>query len=146
VLCPAKVVQAAFDLCRPKERKGRLFMRVARFFKTRMGLVPEGMEGLPRCWLVALPAILAHVLARPPATPPCRIDAVACHEGMLLLRFVQEPLPLEGGVALGDCMRVTVNASVYPSIWRPLSRRHYWAIRRTHPELHTALAGQDIDV
>ncbi|MGA2661168.1 MAG: TraM recognition domain-containing protein, partial [Verrucomicrobiota bacterium] len=34
VLCSAEVVQAAFDLCRPKERKGRLFMRVARFFKT----------------------------------------------------------------------------------------------------------------
>jgi energy-coupling factor transporter ATP-binding protein EcfA2 len=146
VVCPPEVVPAAFDLCRPKERKGRLIARVARFFRTRTGLAPAGLETLPRCWLTALPAVLSSFLARRAAEPPWRIDALACREGMLLVRFAQEPARLESGMAREDRIRVAINASLYPTVWRPLLRRHFAAIWRTRPELHTALAGPGIDV
>jgi hypothetical protein len=65
-VCPSEVVQAAFDLCRPKERKGRLLARVARFFRTRTDSVPAGLENLPRCWL----AVLSCFSRRRPTEPP----------------------------------------------------------------------------
>ncbi len=77
VVCLPEAVQAAFDLCRPKERKGRLLARAARFFRTRTGLVPAGLESLPRCWLAALPAVLSGFWVRWPAEPPCPIGALA---------------------------------------------------------------------
>jgi len=139
VVCLPEAVQAAFDLCRPQERKGRLLARVVRFFRTRTGLVPAGLESLPRCWLAALPAVLSGFWVRWPAEPPCPIGALACREGMLLLRFAQEPACPEDGIALGDRIRVAINASLYPTVWRPLLRRHRAAIWRTRPELHAAL-------
>ena len=65
---------------------------------------------------------------------------------MLLVRFAQEPACPEGGMALWDRIRVAINASLYPTVWRPLLRRHHAAIWRTHPDLHAALAGPGMDL
>jgi hypothetical protein len=45
-----------------------------------------------------------------------------------------------------DGIRLVVNRSVYPNLWRPLLRRHQHALWQAHPELRAALAGQEIEV
>ena len=87
-------------------------------------MVPEGLETLPAAWLAALPGILWSK-AKPHWTHlPYFIDRIALVDGLILLGFAQEQASKAGEVSRWDELRIAVNAGIYPSIWRPLSRRH----------------------
>jgi len=77
---------------------------------------------------------------------PFFINRVACQDGVLLLGFAQEQHPATSNGTALDGIRLAVNRSVYPNLWRPLLRRHQHALWQAHPELRAALAGQDIEV
>jgi hypothetical protein len=77
---------------------------------------------------------------------PFFINRVACQDGVLLLGFAQEQHPAAPNATALDGIRLAVNRSVYPNLWRPLLRRHQHALWQAHPELRAALAGQDMEV
>ena len=67
-------------------------------------------------------------------------------EGLLLLEFAQE-LPEPGDrFTSWDRLRILVNAGIYPSRWRSLSRWHEVKLRQLHPELRLVpnVPGQDL--
>jgi hypothetical protein len=90
---------------------------------------------LPECWLAALPGILWGVRKPHWTKLPFFIDHVAVKEGALLLSFAQEQPNPDGRVTAWDRIRVAVNAGLYPSRWRPLSRRDYFRLIRQRPDL-----------
>lgn len=135
---PAAVVKAC-TLRRRKRRKA--LRRVSAFFLSKACLVPEGLNTLPDCWLVALPGILWS-LRKPHWTKlPFFISRVAVVDGALALEFAQEQRESTDRVTAWDKVRIALNARLYPSRWRPLSRWHRAQLRQLHPELLPAQPG-----
>ena len=141
-----EVVQAACRLCQPRQKPGTLMKKVRAFFRNKACIVPEGLGKLPACWLAALPGILWALRKPQWKHLPFFIDRVACQDGVLLLGFAQEQHPATPNATALDGIRLVVNRSVYPNLWRPLLRRHQHALWQAHPELRAALAGQDFEV
>ena len=63
------------------------------------------------------------------------IDRVGVEDGLLLLGFAQEQPHADGRLSAWDQVRLAVNASLYPSLWRPLKPRHHQQLLQAHPEL-----------
>ena len=136
IFCP-HVVTVAAEICRP--RRGDALVRAIEFFHSKACQVPDGLNQLPECWLAALPGILWG-LRKPDWTHlPFSIDRVAIQEGVLLISFAQEQPNPEQRLTTWDKIRVAVNAGLYPSRWRPLSRRHALALCRAWPDLRPTL-------
>lgn len=120
---PPEVVTQAIKLSRRRNQKRRL-NEVAAFFRSEAAMAPAGLDTLAMCWLAALPGILRK-LKKPHWTHlSFLIDRVAVKDGLLLLHFAQEQPNPEGRLTAWDRIRIAVNASLYPSAWRPLSPRH----------------------
>jgi energy-coupling factor transporter ATP-binding protein EcfA2 len=112
------------------------------FFRTHACMVPAGLEELPECWLAALPGILLKTKKPAWSHLPYFIDRIQFQDGRLLLHFAQE-LPHSGPrMTAWDRIRIAVNSGLYPSPWRPLSRRHSRRLFQLHPELRPALVPQ----
>ena len=127
-LWQAEVIMQALNAGRRRNRKKQL-EKVTTFFRSEAAMVPAGLDTLPICWLVALPGILRK-LKKPHWTHlPFFIDRVAVENGMLLLHFAQEQPHPEGRLTSWDRIRITINASLYPSAWRPLSLRQWHRLR-----------------
>ncbi|HYG35214.1 MAG TPA: type IV secretory system conjugative DNA transfer family protein, partial [Clostridia bacterium] len=137
ICCPPEIMSAAMELCSP--RRDDLLAQATAFFRRKACLVPEGLSALPGCWLAALPHILWS-LRRPHWTHlPFFIGRVAVSQGVLLLEFRQEQPTVEDRVTAWDRIRIATNASLYPSLWRPLARKHHIELRRRRPDLRPAL-------
>ena len=64
------------------------------------------------------------------------ISEMASTDGVLQIRFAQEASRRADGPITGyDQVRIAVNAALYPSLWRPLTRRHEHLIRPRRPSL-----------
>ena len=60
-----------------------------------------------------------------------------------MVSFTQEEQPDLNCITRWDDIRLVLNLSVYPSIWRPLRRRHFVEMWAKQPDLRPALrAGQ----
>jgi len=118
-----ETLQAVFAL--DANMHSQFLTRAREFFLAADGSVPDGLETLPASWLAGLPGILGAMREPAWAQAPCRIQGVVCSDGVLLLRFAQEPAPAnDGRVTRWDQIRLIVNRGLYPSRWRPLLRRH----------------------
>jgi hypothetical protein len=137
-----EVVMAAAGLCRPKDANSIPLREAQAFFAQKAAMVPKGLETLPPCWLTALPRILWR-LRRPHWTLlPFMIDAVAESEGVLILSFAQEEhVSTPNSISAWDEVRLALNRSLYPSVWRMLKRDHYAHLRAERPDLRSALEG-----
>jgi hypothetical protein len=116
-----------------RERK-QLLAATKTFFRSKCAMIPEGLGGLPAPWLRALPRILWAT--RKPHWPllPYMLKEVRFDQGMLLLHFVQET-PLESNrLSSWDRLRIIVNRSLYPNVWRPLHRRHLLRLPGIQPQ------------
>ena len=60
-------------------------------------------------------------------------------DGVLLISFAQEQPNPEQRQTTWDKIRVAVNAGLYPSRWRHLSRRHVLKVCREWPDLRPTL-------
>lgn len=100
-------------------------LRAREFFRARAVLVPEGLERIPSPWLVALPGILWSA-RRPGWTHlPYMMNRVEVVNGLLLMQFAQEADSSFGRrITSFDRLRIRVNASVYPHLYRPLKPEH----------------------
>jgi hypothetical protein len=131
------VVAAAAAVWSP--RRGNALERATEFFRSRACGVPDGLNELPECWIAALPGILWR-LRKPSWTHlPFFMDRLAIKDGVLLISFAQEQPNPEQRLTTCDNIRVAVNASLYPSRWRPLTRRHVLALCRAWPDLRPTL-------
>lgn len=103
----------------------RALKQATKLFRRRAIIVPKGLDSLPIDWLKALPHILWSLRKPHWDVLPFRMCEVCAVDGMLQLRFAQEPLRyiLDEHVGGFDRIRIAVNAALYPSRWRPLKRR-----------------------
>jgi hypothetical protein len=141
----AEMVLAAAKLGRRRNRKS-LLKQAQTFFLHQAAMVPAGLENLPNSWLAALPKILWATRKPGWTRLPYFIDQVGLERGVLLLRFVQEQPNSEGRLTAWDRLRIFVNAGVYPSLWRPLHRRHQIRLRQEFPELRVPLDAPDREI
>ena len=131
------IVTVAAEICRP--RRDDALERAIEFFHSKACQVPDGLNQLPECWLAALPGILWG-LRKPDWTQlPFSIDRVAIQDGVLLISFAREQPNPEQRQTTWDKIRVAVNAGLYPSRWRHLSRRHVLKVGREWPDLRPTL-------
>ena len=132
------VVAAAMEVWRPR-RSDSLERAIKFFYAKACQKPPDGLNQLPECWLAALPGILWG-LRKPWWTHlPFFINRLAVRDGVLLVSFVQEQPNPGKRFTIWDGIRVAVNASLYPSRYRSLSRRHVLALCRAWPDLRPAL-------
>jgi hypothetical protein len=104
-----------------------------RLFRENEGKPPPGLKTLPACWLRGLPALL-KLNARQDFYDLKEVD------GCLLIQFSKEmgwppkvlTIPQSNLLAL-------LNWNLYPSLWRPLKRRHWQLLYATRPELRPQL-------
>jgi hypothetical protein len=141
-----EVVMAVTELCQPQDPTGTLFSEVEVFFRGKACMIPQGLETLPRCWLRAIPKILWS-LRRPHWTRlPYMIKSLSCTNGILLVCFAQEQQPRSKRITRWDNIRIALNLSLYPSRWRPLSRRHFAELWLKRPDLRSALQSSQPEV
>jgi hypothetical protein len=116
-------------------RRNLILEETTSFFRCRGCMVPKGLETLPTSWLKALPGALWS-LRKPHWTHlPFMICELAVADGLLLVRFAQEPLRRpEGAVNSYDHVRISLNAALFPSRFRPLKRRHGQQVRLRNPD------------
>jgi hypothetical protein len=129
VITPPRIWEAALPLCAPCGAREQIIARAAGAFRRFMVAEPVGLTLLPLSSLAGLPGILRR-LARPfrGSEIPCFPAGVAVKHGMLEIEFHQDaqlPPPLAGSRSLRLELRKALNLAVYPSIWRPLKRRHH---------------------
>ncbi len=97
-------------------------------------MIPRNLGTLPTPWLKGLPGILRSQRKEHWTLLPYMISELASGHGVLQIRFAQESSRRADGPITGfDQVRIAVNAALYPSLWRPLTRRHERLIRLRPP-------------
>jgi hypothetical protein len=118
--------QSALKLFSHCKGRGEALNAATEFFRSRAVMVPTGLAELPLPWLKALSGIL-WALRQPHWTHlPYMIGEVFIDDGLLQLRFAQEPLrdADDHDIDAFDKVRLFLNTGLYPSCYRPLHRRH----------------------
>lgn len=133
------IVEAIFPLIDSDEPRQQLLNESRNALRSRMVLLPKGLECLPSCWVKALPGIWSHLCQMNPRWAGTALSAVAYEHGVLRLASAQEQNIRLNQVSVYDQMRIEINSRLYPSIWRPLKRCHELAIWKYHPELRKDL-------
>ena len=129
----------AFELARPKIKRVDLLSEVRTFFQIKACRVPEGLDGLPSCWLRALPDLLWATRRPHWKHLPYMISLVSMEQGVLCLAFAQEDPSQEDRLTRWDALRIHLNQKLAPNLWQPLSRRMEWAIWLRWSELRSEL-------
>ena len=135
-----EVILAAANLCRPKESSSQVMKTARRFFREKGGVVPHGLGTLPLSWLAGLPHIISGLSRlHGGGHLPFAIEVVGFAQGALLLGFAEEHSRYGDQATLWNKVRLRVNRAIYPSLWRPIKRRHFLALWIGRPELRSAL-------
>lgn len=136
----------ALHLCAEGTNRDNALASASDFFRSRAVLVPKGLETLPTVWLLGLPGILWSTRRPEWIHLPYMIRQVEVADGLLQLRFAQEAMTRSGEerTTAWDRLRLLVNASLYPSRWRPLKPEHERIIRVRWPELNPVCDGPDV--
>jgi hypothetical protein len=129
--------RAALVLCSEESHHRRVLAETKEFFLIKRALVPRGLERLPTAWLKALPHILWSLRQAPWTHLPFMINETNGADGLLQVRFEQESqCPAETDrVTVWDWIRLKLNASLYPSRWRPLNSKHQRYLKVRRPDL-----------
>lgn len=138
-LWPPQMVMHAAAFNRHRRRK--TLQRAKTFFLSKCCLVPEGLDSLPDCWLAALPGILWSTRKKHWTKLPYFVSRLSVADGYLVVEFAQETPEAGDRVTAWDRLRIAINASLYPSRWRPLNRWHQVKLRQFHPEVCAFLDG-----
>ena len=133
------VLARAFELARPKIKRVDLLAEVRTFFLIKACRVPEGLDGLPSCWLQELPDLLWATRLPHWEHLPYMISLASIERGVLCLAFAQEEPSLEARPTRWDALRIYLNQSLAPNLWQPLSHRMERAIWSSWPELRKEL-------
>ena len=134
-----KVLERAFELAQPKIKRVDLLAEVRTFFQIKACLVPEGLDGLPSCWLRTLPELLWTTRRPHWKKLPYMINFMRIDQGLLCVAFAQEEPPQEDRLTRWDTLRIHLNQSLVPNRWQPLSRRMEKDIWSRWPELRREL-------
>lgn len=132
------ILTGALDLVGQSLCHSSLLAETHEFFRRRAILVPSGIETLPSCWLTTLPSLLLRTL-KPhwSQVVPYMITELRLEKGVLCFSFAQELPNVEKRFTRWDELRVTINRSLYPNLWRPLEPEHKSDLLLRFPELGT---------
>ncbi|HLH54085.1 MAG TPA: hypothetical protein VKY92_10780 [Verrucomicrobiae bacterium] len=133
------VLARAFELAQPKIKRAALLAEVRTFFQVEACIVPEGLDGLPCCWLRALPELLLATRRPHWEKLPYMITLTVLDQGVLCLAFAQEEPTQEDRLTQWDALRIHLNDSLLPNRWQPLSRQMERQIWLRWPELRSEL-------
>lgn len=118
------VLVAAWQLCTPSMSRSRLFPR----FPSTM----RGLDGLPSCWLMGLAGLFE---GRPGLAG--MVMGIGFRSGIV---WPELDAPCtwwgDGPTSVPELM----NLRVYPSLWRPLKRRHMVRLYAERPDLRQEIA------
>lgn len=132
------ILTGALDMIGESFCNSSLLDETRDFFRRRAILIPIGIETLPSCWLTTLPSLLLRTL-KPhwSQVVPYMISELRMENGVLCFSFAQELPQIEKRFTRWDELRVTINRSLYPNLWRPLEPEHKHDLLLRFPELGT---------
>ena len=133
-LMSVEIWRATVQLCAPKTKRQVLMREANRLFRENAAGKPlPGLKTLPACWLRGLPALL-KLYARQDFYDLKEVD------GCLLIQFSEgmEWPPKVLTIPQSNLLAL-LNWNLYPSLWRPLKRRHWQLLYATRPELRPQL-------
>lgn len=117
------IVAATWQLCQTRRPRTWLL--------SRRDESPDGLHGLPSCWLSGL----SHWLHRNGSLTPS-ILRVGVKSGVLWVELDDSAkLWGDGPLAIPEA----INLFIYPSLWRPLLQRHLAQLRVERPDLRAEL-------
>lgn len=133
------VLHAAFEICEPAESRQFLIDSAREKLSTYLAILPKGLEHLPAVWIKALPGLWQGLCRRFPSWTGAPLKAVGHVQGTLQMVFSQEQISSPDQISAHDYMRIECNRRLYPSLWRPLRKRHERWIWIRYPELRKDL-------
>jgi hypothetical protein len=128
------VVAAAAELLEPPVSREEVISVAGQFFSSRAGLVPDGLEGLPSCWLQQLPQLLSCRDMR-----PYLLSRLSFERGILRIVSAQEKTSESHRFTMWESLRLMLNLCLVPNLWRPLTRGEELEIWNRRPELRWEL-------
>jgi len=131
------VHQATLDLHEAEFSRENLLHQTKIFFTKTSIMVPSGIDELPAVWLSQLPGILGGARKQHWKYLPFFIKSLALESGILRVDFMQEYIVQNNtdNISVWNQLRMTINLSLKPNIWRPLSVEDERALWNTRPEL-----------
>lgn len=124
LLTPPSLVSATWSLCVPHCTRAEMLREAERY-------EIEGLGQLPSCWLLGLLRWLERNCELAPT-----VAAVAPRDGILWLQL----RPPSTWAGMGPLTQpAMVNLQIYPSLWRPLSQRHWVRLFCERPDLREEL-------
>ena len=133
------VLYGAFEVLQPHLGRGQLLSEVSAFFRSKAILVPEGLDQLPSCWLNALPTLLWATRKDHWENLPYMIRRLDLERGVLCVKFAQEQPQKVPRLTRWDELRIQLNQSLEPNLWRALSPRTEREIWSRWPGLRSEL-------
>jgi hypothetical protein len=118
---PEAVAHAASSI---RVQRDDLSAWVQEFFVAKAGMIPQGLDTLPDCWLAALPGILCGMGKSHWIHIPFFINRLALEDGVLLVGYAQEEPEVTARITAWDRIRIGLNVSLYPNRWRQPHHRH----------------------
>lgn len=112
------------------------------FFRSRAVLIPSGLETLPSPWLKIIQRVLLGTLKPHWHHIPYMISSLRLCNHVLCVGFAQEIEQSDPRrTTRWDELRMTLNTSLLPNLWTPLSREDRTGIWFSHPELREDILG-----
>lgn len=133
------ILNGALDLAGQSLCHRSLVEETREFFRRRAILVPKGIETLPSCWLKTLPSLLLRTLKAHWSHVPYMITELRLQNGVLCFSFAQELENPEKRFTRWDELRVTINRSLRPNLWRALDLEEKHELLRRRPDLRNEL-------
>jgi len=132
-LMSVEIWRATVQLCAPKTKRQVLMWEANRLFRENAGKPLPGLKTIPACWLRGLPTLL-KLNARQDFYDLKEVD------GCLLIQFSEgTDWPPKVLTNPQSNLLALLNWNLYPSLWRPLKRRHWQLLYATRPELRPQL-------
>jgi hypothetical protein len=133
------ILEAALDCHERTAQRDVLLHQVRDFFATRATRVPKGLDRLPAVWLTQIPGVLWATRKPHWESLPYFIGAFGVEQGILRVAYLQEQPSNLRRINMWDQLRVTLNISLKPNLWTPLTNHEERAVWEARPDLHAEL-------
>lgn len=133
------ILDATFDLMEAGLSRDLLVYKTREFFRARAVLVPDGIETLPACWLKSVPDLFLRTLKPHWNHVPYMTTGLRLENGVLCMSFAQELPNSEKRFTRWDELRATINRSLRPNLWQPLSPEQKNLLWNGRPDLRAEL-------
>jgi hypothetical protein len=142
-ITPPPVWEAALALCKPARSREQLITTARAAFLHYTMSIPLGLACLPDAWLAGIPPILARLAEHvPDGKLPLPVFSLGAQLGVVEVSYAQDSYlgpSRPGATTWWAQLRRELNLSLYPTLWRPLTRNHWQRLHAERPELRRFL-------